>query len=86
MLFRSKHHCAGHGVAINARHRATLGRALEALRRAQQWCERNEDMIDCAEWVAADLRGALNELGAIFGAVTTDELLNHIFERFCIGK
>ena len=52
----------------------------------QQWCERNEDMIDCAEWVAADLRGALNELGAIFGAVTTDELLNHIFERFCIGK
>ena len=86
MLFRSNHHVAGHGLAINARHRATLGRALEALRRAQQWCERNEDMIDCAEWVAADLRGALNELGAIFGAVTTDELLNHIFGRFCIGK
>jgi tRNA modification GTPase len=38
------------------------------------------------ELLALELRGALDELGAMVGAVFTDDLLDRIFSRFCIGK
>jgi tRNA modification GTPase len=41
---------------------------------------------DPPEVLALELRGALEELGAIVGAVYTDDLLDRIFSRFCIGK
>jgi tRNA modification GTPase len=39
-----------------------------------------------AEVLALQLRGALDELGQLVGAVYTDDLLDRIFSRFCIGK
>ena len=41
---------------------------------------------DPAELLALELRGALEELGAMVGAVYTEDLLDRIFSRFCIGK
>jgi tRNA modification GTPase len=41
---------------------------------------------DPTELLALELRGALEELGAMVGAVYTDDLLDRIFSRFCIGK
>ena len=38
------------------------------------------------ELLALELRLALEELGAMVGAVYTDDLLDRIFTRFCIGK
>ena len=38
------------------------------------------------ELIAAELRTALLELGQVAGAVYTDDLLDRIFSRFCIGK
>ncbi len=38
------------------------------------------------ELVAAEIRVALAELGNMVGAVYTDDLLDRIFSRFCIGK
>jgi tRNA modification GTPase len=38
------------------------------------------------ELVAAELRAALAELGKVVGAVYTDDLLDRVFSRFCIGK
>ena len=38
------------------------------------------------EFIAAELRLALDELGQVLGAVYTDDLLDRIFSRFCIGK
>jgi tRNA modification GTPase len=38
------------------------------------------------ELLALELRLALDELGVIAGAVYTDDLLDRIFGRFCIGK
>ena len=38
------------------------------------------------EFVAFEIRSALEALGEIIGETTTEELLNHIFGRFCIGK
>ena len=41
---------------------------------------------DPPELVALELRAALEQLGAMVGAVYTDDLLDRIFSRFCIGK
>lgn len=38
------------------------------------------------ELVAIDLRQAIDELGKVVGAVVTDDILDRIFRRFCIGK
>jgi tRNA modification GTPase len=41
---------------------------------------------DPAELLALELRGALEQLGEMVGAVFTDDLLDRIFSRFCVGK
>ncbi|MFN4261929.1 MAG: tRNA modification GTPase [Gemmataceae bacterium] len=41
---------------------------------------------DPAELLALELRAALDQLGAMVGAIHTDDLLDRIFSRFCIGK
>ena len=53
----------------------SLGHALQAA--ADQLGE---------ELIAAEVRTALNELGKVAGAVYTDDILDRIFSRFCIGK
>lgn len=55
---------------------------LEHLRRAHSTVLFQE----ASEILAVELRGALDELGAMVGAVYTDDLLDRIFSRFCIGK
>ncbi len=62
-------------------HRACTN-ALDSIRRAKQV---NEEQLG-EELVAAELRIALEHIGQIAGVVYTDELLDHIFSRFCIGK
>ena len=39
-----------------------------------------------SEFITIDLRCALDNLGEIIGTVTTEDILNNIFESFCIGK
>jgi tRNA modification GTPase len=41
---------------------------------------------DPAEMLALELRLALDQIGEMAGAVYTDDLLDRIFSRFCIGK
>ena len=41
---------------------------------------------DPPEVLALELRGAMDQLGEMVGAVYTDDLLDRIFSRFCIGK
>jgi tRNA modification GTPase len=38
------------------------------------------------EIVAISIREALDHLGAILGTIYTDDVLDRIFSRFCIGK
>ena len=38
------------------------------------------------ELIAVDLRDALEHLGMILGAIYTDDILDRIFSKFCIGK
>ena len=39
-----------------------------------------------ADFILADLQAARARLDEVVGARTSDDLLQHIFERFCIGK
>ncbi len=38
------------------------------------------------ELVASDLRVSLDELGRVVGKIHTDDILDQVFSRFCIGK
>ena len=38
------------------------------------------------EFIAFDLREALESLGEIVGITTTEDVLDRIFSTFCIGK
>ncbi|MCH8878922.1 MAG: tRNA modification GTPase [Planctomycetes bacterium] len=85
-LFASDYSVGNQRLTTNARHRGSIAGALESLHRARQWCGAGADVGASAERLAFDLRSALEELGLIFGRVTAQELLDHIFSRFCIGK
>lgn len=64
------------------RHHTGLLKAIEALNRVL------ESLMGRlpGEFVALDLRGALDALGEITGAITTDDVLDCVFSEFCIGK
>jgi tRNA modification GTPase len=69
-------------VLTNVRHRLALERAGSSIREA---LDATRKAIE-PEFVAMDLRGAADALGEITGVITTEEILNQIFSRFCIGK
>ncbi len=64
------------------RHKDALIQADCALQRALQSAKENASV----EFLAADLREGLDALGEIAGETTTDEILDQIFNQFCIGK
>lgn len=69
-------------IVTNVRHRDVLMRTEEALRRAETACARRAPI----EFTAFDLRAAMSSLGEITGETSSEDLLNEIFSRFCIGK
>jgi len=69
-------------TVTNERHRDELVSAIKSLKLALHSIDKGHG----GEVVALDLRAAMNALGAIVGTVTTEDLLNSIFSKFCIGK
>jgi len=39
-----------------------------------------------SDFIALDLRQALHHLGSITGDISSEDLLDSVFTRFCIGK
>ena len=72
----------GRTLVTNLRHYEALQRALESLRQVSAGLERNSP----TDLLAQDLRDAISELGSVFGTVTSNEVLENIFSKFCIGK
>ncbi len=74
---------AGDVVADTAaRCRQSIDLAAAAIARAREIMAANGG----EELLAAELRLALDELGKVVGAVYTDDVLDRVFSRFCIGK
>ena len=64
-------------------------RHYEALRNALDALEHARGLIESAsgtELIAFELRSALEYVGEITGKVINEEILNVVFDRFCIGK
>ncbi len=69
-------------VAPNLRQRAALEAARQAMERALEALEAGLP----PEILSAELRLALEAVGEITGETATEEILERIFSRFCIGK
>jgi tRNA modification GTPase len=66
----------------DSRHREVLERSLAALERGIENTAAGRPL----DMIAADIRDALEAFGEITGETATEDLLDRIFSRFCIGK
>jgi len=69
-------------LVTNLRHKEKLFQAKEALLEAKKAGEKKLSL----EFIALDLRQALDSLGEIVGETVTEDILERIFSQFCIGK
>jgi tRNA modification GTPase len=69
-------------IVTNSRHVSSLNKAFAALSKVNEGLATNIQ----SDFLALDIRYALEALGEITGQVTNDDLLGNIFSKFCIGK
>jgi len=89
LLNKMKDHALGNSsfseknaIVSNLRHYQCLSRAKKNLIKAGDSAMNNMS----GEFVSVDLRNTINCLGEIIGEVTSEDILNNIFTKFCIGK
>ena len=81
-VFQNSDYSEQSAIVSNIRHYNCLKKAKESLINAKK--SATEKMS--GEFISVDLRTAENNLAEIIGLVTTDDILNNIFSRFCVGK
>lgn len=69
-------------IVTNARHAAALAEASNSLRDFARSIRENVP----TDLAAQDLRQAIYSLSVITGSISTPEILQNIFKKFCIGK
>lgn len=69
-------------IVTNSRHFEALNNSYEALGRVLNGLQSGIT----GDFIAMDIRQSLHHLGLITGEIHTDDLLDSIFTRFCIGK
>jgi tRNA modification GTPase len=82
MVIGGKEQWQEDACAPNIRHK-------DALVRAECACVRVRDGLQCGltnDLLAVDLQECLDQLDEIVGATTTEDILDAIFTKFCIGK
>ncbi len=72
----------GETVVTNLRHYQSLQKAYESILQVEEGLKSGLS----TDLLTIDIRTALHHLGEITGEITTDDLLDHIFRNFCIGK
>ncbi|AAM25900.1 tRNA uridine-5-carboxymethylaminomethyl(34) synthesis GTPase MnmE [Caldanaerobacter subterraneus] len=82
LVFKGKVSATEEEIITNARHREVLINAKKHMESVIEAIEKgySEDLI------TIDVNGALNEIGKITGETATEDVINQIFERFCVGK
>ena len=71
-----------HLIVANIRHKRALTQIRDNLSNAMKGLEKEIS----PEFIAFEIRSALEALGDLAGETATEEVLNRIFEKFCIGK
>lgn len=72
----------GDVMVTNLRHYHNLTQTFDALQRVLDGLDNGIT----GDFLAMDIRQALHHLGEITGTITTEDLLDNIFSKFCIGK
>ncbi len=73
---------SGQSIVSNLRHAEALQNAAKALEKVLNGI----DNPITSDFLAIDIKQALYHLGEITGSISTDDLLDNIFSKFCIGK
>ena len=82
MVFENSNYSEKSAFVSNLRH-------FNCLKNSKTFLENSKESINnklSGEFISVDLRNAANSLGEIIGEVTSDDILNNIFTKFCIGK
>jgi tRNA modification GTPase len=78
----NKHYDSSSLLVTSSRHRDALEKAQKNVRSALKALDQGMT----GDFLSIDLRSALQNLGTITGEITTEDVLDSIFSRFCIGK
>ncbi len=68
-------------IITNERHKNALERALESIKNAIETIDENT-----LDLVAVDIKDAYFEIGEITGNTTSEDIIDQIFDKFCLGK
>ncbi|MFA6308493.1 MAG: tRNA uridine-5-carboxymethylaminomethyl(34) synthesis GTPase MnmE [Clostridia bacterium] len=69
-------------LVTNIRHKMLIDKALQSIEEA---CESHENRMPL-DMITIDINAAAQHLGGITGENASEDVLNEIFSRFCIGK
>jgi tRNA modification GTPase len=69
-------------IITNERHKTQIRKAINNLDKAMESLEQNMPI----DIVAISLKDVLTDLGEITGEEASEEIINEIFSRFCLGK
>ena len=69
-------------IITNERHYSAILKAKHSMKSALSSLKNGKS----EELIAVDLRTAIESIGEIIGLITTEQILNNIFSKFCIGK
>ncbi len=69
-------------VVTHVRHRQALDHAIQSVYQVIEGLKKGVS----PEFLSADMRAALRELGTIIGQDIAEEILSAIFSKFCVGK
>ena len=69
-------------IITNLRHKNLISKAIENVKKAKDTVKENMPI----DIVAIFIKDILEDLGNITGEVVTDDIINEIFSKFCLGK
>lgn len=69
-------------VITNIRHKNLIDKAIESVKKARETLEEKMPL----DIIAIFIKDILEDLGNITGEVVTDDIIDEIFSKFCLGK
>jgi len=69
-------------IITNLRHKNLISKAIENVKKAKNTVQENMPI----DIIAIFIKDILEDLGNITGEVVTDDIINEIFSKFCLGK
>ena len=69
-------------MVTNVRHKELLEKSRDSLNDAYNMAVAREAM----DFIEIDINAAYSFLGEIIGETVTDDIINEVFARFCLGK